>query len=147
MLRVILLLFCLYGLLTGAGAQGPLVQEPFEQGFASWYGEPYHGQKAASGEIYDKEQLTAAHRTLPFGTRVRVRCLNSNKSVVVRVNDRGPFVESRIIDLSHAAAIRLGMKDRGVLEVILEVLEGPHRDIPSTAPGRLARGPRPLSVQ
>src|SRR5258706_5874331 len=143
MLRVFLPLFCLYGLSTGAAAQGPLVQEPFEQGFASWYGEPYHGQKAASGEIYDKEQLTAAHRTLPFGTRVRVRCLDSNKSVVVRVNDRGPYVESRIIDLSHSAATRLGMTDRGVLQVILEVVERPHRDVPSTASRRLAKGPRP----
>ena len=84
MLRVIVSVLYLYGLSTSAGAQGPLVQEPFERGFASWYGEPYHGQKAASGEIYDKEQLTAAHRTLPFGTRVRVRRLDSKRSVVVR---------------------------------------------------------------
>ena len=139
MLRIIVSVCCLLGLLTGAGAQTPFVRKPFEQGLASWYGEPYDGQKAASGEIYDKEQLTAAHRTLPFGTRVRVHRLDSNQSVVVRVNDRGPYAESRIIDLSHAAATRLGMTDRGVLQVILEVVEGPHRDVPPTASRRPAK--------
>jgi rare lipoprotein A len=132
MLRVIVSVFYFYGLSTSASAQGPFVQEPFERGLASWYGEPYHGQKAASGEIYDKEQLTAAHRTLPFGTSVRVRRLDGNKSVVVRVNDRGPYVESRIIDLSQAAATKLGMTHLGVLPVILEVLDGPPRRLDAT---------------
>jgi rare lipoprotein A len=92
---------------------------------ASWYGVPYHGQRAASGEIYDQEKLTAAHRTLPFGTRVRVRSLDRDISVVVRINDRGPFVKSRIIDVSHAAAVRLGMTDGGIVRVTLEVVELP----------------------
>jgi rare lipoprotein A len=92
---------------------------------ASWYGAPYHGQRSASGEIYDQEKLTAAHRTLPFGTRVRVRRPDRGGSVVVRINDRGPFVKSRVIDLSHAAAVQLGITDGGVALVILEVVEAP----------------------
>ena len=75
-----------------------------ETGIASWYGHPYHGRASASGEIYDMEQLTAAHRTLPFGTLVRVENLATGLSVEVRINDRGPFAGGRIIDLSHAAA-------------------------------------------
>src|SRR5258708_29188264 len=75
-----------------------------ETGMASWYGHPYHGRAAANGEIYDMEKLTAAHRTLPFGTRVRVTNLANEKSVEVRIIDRGPFVGARIIDLSHPPA-------------------------------------------
>ncbi|MCS6954662.1 MAG: septal ring lytic transglycosylase RlpA family protein, partial [Bryobacteraceae bacterium] len=75
-----------------------------ETGIASWYGRPYHGRRAASGEIYDMEQLTAAHRTLPFGTWVLVRNLDNQRTVTVRIHDRGPFVEGRIVDLSRAAA-------------------------------------------
>lgn len=93
-----------------------------ETGIASWYGRPYHGRPAASGEIYDMNQLTAAHRTLPFGTRVRVRSLESNKVVDVRINDRGPFVEGRILDLSWAAARALGLVGPGTARVRLEVL-------------------------
>jgi len=114
---------CFFGVWTAVSAQ--TVQEPFESGMASWYGVPYHGQRAASGEIYDQEKLTAAHRTLPFGTRVRVRSLDRDISVVVRINDRGPFVKSRIIDVSHAAAVRLGMTDGGIVRVTLEVVELP----------------------
>ena len=87
---------------------------------ASWYGAPY--------QIYDQEKLTAAHRTLPFGTRVRVRRLDRDGSVVVRINDRGPFLKSRIIDLSHAAAARLGITGDGVAPVTLEVVETPPVD-------------------
>src|ERR1051325_12212445 len=75
-----------------------------QTGVASWYGYPYHGRRAANGEIYDMEKMTAAHRTLPFNTWVRVRNLTNNKTVDVRINDRGPFYDGRIIDLSHAAA-------------------------------------------
>src|SRR5580704_11209410 len=82
---------------------GPKPLEP-ETGIASWYGYPYHGRHAADGEIYDMEKLTAAHRTLPFGTWVRVVNLTNERSVEVRINDRGPFIEGRIIDLSKAAA-------------------------------------------
>src|SRR5262245_23939419 len=73
-------------------------------GLASWYGEPYHGRRAANGEIYDMNQLTAAHRTLPFDTLVKVLNLDNQREVQVRINDRGPFVGDRIIDLSRAAA-------------------------------------------
>ncbi len=95
---------------------------PLETGIASWYGEPFHGRMAASGEIYDMEQLTAAHRTLPFGTLVRVRRLDTAQAVLVRINDRGPFVDSRIIDLSNAAARQIGMTVPGIVEVALEVV-------------------------
>jgi rare lipoprotein A len=123
MRRIVLLVACVCGLWTAASAQS--VQPPSETGIASWYGAPYHGQRSASGEIYDQEKLTAAHRTLPFGTRVRVRRPDRGGSVVVRINDRGPFVKSRVIDLSHAAAVQLGMTDGGVALVILEVVETP----------------------
>ena len=121
MRQVVLPLACICGLWTAASAQS--VQPASETGIASWYGAPYHGQRSASGEIYDQEQLTAAHRTLPFGTKVRVHRLDSEVSVVVRINDRGPFVKSRVIDLSHAAAVQLGIT--GVAPVILEVVETP----------------------
>src|SRR5258708_4046499 len=80
-----------------------------ESGIASWYGIPYHGRRAANGEIYDMEKLTAAHRTLPFDTWVRVKNLTNNKTVDVRIQDRGPFVDKRIIDLSRAAAQQINM--------------------------------------
>jgi rare lipoprotein A len=121
--RIVLPAACFCALWTAARAQS--VQRLSESGFASWYGAPYHGQRSASGEIYDQEKLTAAHRTLPFGTRVRVRRPDRGGSVVVRINDRGPFVKSRVIDLSHAAAVQLGMTDGGVALVILEVVETP----------------------
>jgi len=126
MRRIVLPLACFCGLWTAASAQS--VQPPSERGIASWYGAPYHGQRSASGEIYDQEKLTAAHRTLPFGTRVRVRRLDRDGSIVVRSNDRGPFVKSRIIDPSRAAAARLGMTAGGVALVTLEVVETPPLD-------------------
>lgn len=92
-------------------------------GKASWYGGKFHGRKTASGERFNKNALTAAHRKLPFGSKVRVTHLGNQKSVVVRINDRGPFGnKGRIIDLSEAAAVRLGMKNAGVARVKLEVL-------------------------
>jgi rare lipoprotein A len=94
-----------------------------EQGIASWYGASFDGLRSASGEIFDSAQFTAAHRTLPFGTKVRVRRLDAVGSIVVRINDRGPFVGSRIIDLSYAAARELGMTDPGLFRVALEILE------------------------
>ncbi len=93
-----------------------------ETGIASWYGRPYHGRRAASGEIYDMEQLTAAHRTLPFGTQVLVRNLDNDRTVTVRINDRGPFVKGRILDLSRAAARELAMIGPGTARVRLVVL-------------------------
>jgi rare lipoprotein A len=94
-----------------------------ESGIASWYGHPYHGRKTASGEIYDMEQLTAAHRLLAFGTVVRVTNLANHNAVEVRINDRGPFVKGRIIDLSHAAAQVL--KIDGIAEVSIKILSVP----------------------
>lgn len=88
-------------------------------GRASWYGEP---QMTASGERFDKRALTAAHRTLPFGTRVRVTNTRNGRSVVVRINDRGPYSRGRIIDLSEEAARRIGMIEAGVVPVVLEVV-------------------------
>jgi rare lipoprotein A len=96
---------------------------PLEEGFASWYGPSFDGQRSASGEIFDSGQLTAAHRTLPFGTWVRVRRLDSAQSIVVRINDRGPYVGERIIDLSYAAARRIGLTEPGLSRVALEVVE------------------------
>jgi rare lipoprotein A len=123
MRRIVLPVACFCGLWTAASARS--VQRPSERGFASWYGAPYHGQRSASGEIYDQEKLTAAHRTLPFGTRVRVHRLDGAASVVVRINDRGPIVKSRVIDLSRAAAVQLGMTGGGLVPVTLEVVWTP----------------------
>ncbi|WP_417311611.1 septal ring lytic transglycosylase RlpA family protein [Ectopseudomonas khazarica] len=94
-----------------------------ETGKASYYGQAHHGKRTASGERFDQHALTAAHRTLPFGTRVRVTNLNNERSVVVRINDRGPFVHGRIIDLSRAAAERLDMLRAGVVPVRLQALD------------------------
>jgi rare lipoprotein A len=93
-----------------------------ETGLASWYGHPYHGRAAASGEIYDMEKLTAAHRTLPFGTTVRVLNLSNDRTVEVRINDRGPFVGGRIIDLSKAAAREIQMLGPGTARVRLTII-------------------------
>ncbi len=102
--------------------------QPSEQGLASWYRGPLDGQSAASGETYHQEQLTAAHRTLPLGTTVRIRRLDTGASVVVLINGRGPFVGSRLIDLSFAAARKLDMFERGVVPVALEILHAAAAD-------------------
>jgi rare lipoprotein A len=96
-----------------------------EEGIASWYGHPYHGRRAANGEVYDMNELTAAHRTLPLETVVEVLSKSNGKSVTVRVTDRGPFVEGRIIDLSLAAARRIDMVGRGIAPVRVRVLRVP----------------------
>lgn len=101
----------------------PVAKGWTEKGLASWYGKPYHGRRAASGEIYDMHEMTAAHRTLPFGTRVRVTRRDTGDSVVVRINDRGPFVKGRIIDLSYAAARKIGLDRDGVAPVTLKVVD------------------------
>jgi rare lipoprotein A len=95
-----------------------------EEGNASWYGVPFHGRHASNGEIYDMYKLTAAHRTLPFETMVRVTNLNNGKSTVVRITDRGPFIDNRIIDLSLAAAREVDSVGSGVVPVRVEVLGG-----------------------
>ena len=101
-----------------APAPAPIVQG--ETGIASWYGHPYHGRRAASGEIYNMYAMTAAHRTLPFGTEVKVHNLENGRDVEVRINDRGPFVEGRIIDLSYVAAQAIHMPS--LARVRLEIL-------------------------
>ncbi len=115
-----------------------------ERGLASWYGRPYHGRRTASGEVYDMYRMTAAHRTLPFGTRVRVTRRDDGRSVEVRINDRGPFVRGRIIDLSYAAARKIGLDIDGVAPVTLEVLApgeaGRSEAVPSAPP---AEAPAP----
>jgi rare lipoprotein A len=104
----------------------PSVQPGYrETGLASWYGHPYHGRPAADGEIYDMETMVAAHRTLPFDTWVRVYDLDNNKTVEVRIIDRGPFVDGRIIDLSHAAARAIDMIGPGTANVRMEVITVP----------------------
>lgn len=103
-----------------------------QEGIASWYGPGFHGNPTSSGEIYDQNDLTAAHKTLPLGTRVAVTNLDNGRSVEVRVNDRGPFVGDRVIDLSHAAARSLDMIGPGTVPVRVEVL-GPHPVFAATA--------------
>ena len=93
------------------------------EGIASYYGTDFDGKKTANGEIFDKYKLTAAHRSFPFGTKVRVTNLENGKSVIVRVNDRGPFKLERIMDLSYGAAQKLDMLKSGTAKVRLEVIE------------------------
>lgn len=96
-----------------------------ETGKASWYGAKWHGRKTASGERYNMESMTAAHKRLPFGSLVRVTRVDCGKSTIVRINNRGPYCRGRVIDLSKAAARKLGMLKDGVAKVRLEVLETP----------------------
>lgn len=105
-----------------APAGKPVLPSYTEEGKASWYGIPFHGRRASNGEIYDMNKMTAAHRTLPFETMVRVTNLTNGKSAVVRITDRGPFVDNRIIDLSFAAAREINSVGPGVVPVKLEIL-------------------------
>ena len=104
---------------------GHYIQDEDLRGIASWYGNPYHGRKTANGETYDMHALTAAHRTLPFGSRVRVRRSDDGREVDVRINDRGPFFINRVIDLSQEAARRIGMLRSGTTRVHVEPLYVP----------------------
>ena len=92
-------------------------------GVVSWYGGKFHGRKTASGIKYDKNELTAAHKTLPFGTKVKVTNTRNGKSVIVEINDRGPFVKSRVLDLSQAAFSEIGHTNTGVMHVEYEILK------------------------
>ena len=122
----------------GSGADSAVWSEPLaeparesdQQGLASWYGPRFHGRRTASGEIFNRRGLTAAHRTLPFGTRVCVRSQLTGRAVVVRINDRGPFTGNRVIDLSQAAAQELGMQGLGIKPVELWLLEEGEGDCP-----------------
>ena len=102
-----------------ASGLGLKLGRTLQRGLASWYGPRFHGQRTASGESYDMHELTAAHKSLPFGTRVLVQNPRTGKQVVVRINDRGPFAAGRVIDLSKAAAKALGMLERGHDAVVL----------------------------
>jgi len=103
----------------------PVPARKFQVGKASWYGRLFQHKKTASGEPYDMHDFTAAHRTLPLGSWVKVTNLRNEKSVMVRINDRGPVTKSRILDLSYGAAMILGLGDDGVAKVRLDVIETP----------------------
>ena len=120
-------------------SQGPRAWEDpsGEKGLASWYGHPYHGRRTSSGEVYDMYQLTAAHREIPLGSWVEVINLTNGRSLTVRVNDRGPFIDGRIIDLSYASAQLLGVVGPGVAPVRVRL----------TQPPQPAPGPARYSVQ
>lgn len=100
-------------------------EDPFyeEEGIASWYGEPFHGQLTANGEVYDMNELTAAHKTLPMPVYVRVTNLENGRSLVLRVNDRGPFIAGRIIDVSRRGAQLLGFEGKGTAQVRVQVVD------------------------
>lgn len=102
-----------------APIDSPGPEAEIQRGKASWYGPGFHGKRTASGERFDMEALTAAHRTLPFGTLIRVRNSQNGREVVVRINDRGPWVGNRIIDLSKAAGAALGLLEAGEAPVVL----------------------------
>ncbi len=110
-------------LLAGCASPGRDDGGYHAEGLASWYGARHHGKQTASGERFDQHALTAAHRSLPFGTRVRVTHLGNGRQVTVRINDRGPYARGRLIDLSRAAAEGLGMLRQGVAPVRLEALD------------------------
>jgi rare lipoprotein A len=117
-------------ILSACTARPPSLQPPpaapgpyVEVGMASWYGHRHQGRRTADGERYNMNAMTAAHRTLPFGTIVRVTNLENHRSVRVRINDRGPYVDHRILDLSAAAARSLGIKAQGVADVRIEVVD------------------------
>ena len=105
-----------------------------QSGQASFYGGQFHGRPTASGEVFDMHKLTAAHRTLPFGTMIRVTNTSNNLSVVVKVNDRGPFVDNRIVDLSLQAAKEINMINDGVIDVTLEVIQNDISTAPDSEP-------------
>jgi rare lipoprotein A len=111
----------LVGLAVGLAFFGPY----YEVGIASWYGPGFDGNLTANGEVYDMNGVSAAHKTLPFGTVVRVVELDTGRSIVVRINDRGPFVEGRIIDLSKGAAEQLGIVNKGITKVGLRIVRWP----------------------
>ena len=129
MRRLALILGAPVLLLAGAGcgrvALDTWMPDEAETGVASYYASKFEGRKTANGERYDGDDMTAAHPTLPFGTRVRVTNLENEKTVEVRINDRGPFRKGRVIDLSHRAAEKLGIVRRGLARVAVAVVELP----------------------
>lgn len=146
----LLLLLLLSACGSGSSPQGVIIGKPYqisgqtykpkynpyydEIGIASWYGPGFHGGKTANGERYDQDDMTAAHKTLPLPSIVRVTNLDNGRSAVVRINDRGPFVANRIIDLSRAAAVKLGVYKTGTAKVRVEFLDEETRDYVSKMP-------------
>ena len=128
-----------FGVVLSACSVLPVGWTGRQAGLASWYGPGFHGRRTASGTVHTGAALTAAHRSLPFGTRVRVTNLANGRTVVVVVDDRGPFVRGRVIDLSLAAARRLGMVRDGVVPVRLEVEPRPHLIPRPAEPARASR--------
>ena len=125
-LWLVMVLFCACAGTPESRPSAPARQEGYGQiGYASYYADRFHGRRTANGERYHVRKLTAAHRSLPFGTLVRVKVLKTGASVKVRINDRGPFVKGRIIDISRAAAKELGILRSGVAKVEVEVLIWP----------------------
>lgn len=125
---LILFLFLLTIISCGGGNRNiyppeSVIQKYRLTGYASWYGPKFQGRRTANGEIYDMNKMTAAHNTLPFGTIVRVTNIRNGKSVVVRINDRGPFKKNRVIDLSYKAAKKLGMIRMGTAPVKITILK------------------------
>ena len=124
---------CAHHTNRGALAPPPARLKKTDVGVASWYGTPYHGRQTASGETYDMYNLTAAHRKLPFQTWVEVENLSNGKRVDVRINDRGPFVGHRVIDLSQTAAKEIDMLGTGTARVRLTVVAGPAKRFPASS--------------
>ncbi|MGH7032272.1 MAG: septal ring lytic transglycosylase RlpA family protein [Stellaceae bacterium] len=147
---IALALFAGGGKLAGLHVVSPAFATPADAlaGTASWYGRPWQGRKTASGTRFDPHRLTAAHRSLPLNTRVRVTNLENAKSVTVLINDRGPYVRGRVIDLSKAAARSLGMVKEGVAPVRIEVVKPADRGAPviADADDRAARSGSDASI-
>ena len=121
--RLACLLFLLL-LFSSCCCLNPFREEQYDEiGVASWYGHPYHGRKTANGETYHMDKMTAAHQTLPFGTKVSVTNLETGKKVKLRINDRGPFVKKRILDVSRKAAHKLGLYEPGTATVGIRILK------------------------
>lgn len=122
-LRVVLMMVCL-GVVACASPRPPEPAKPrvVERGIASWYGKKFHGRLTANGEVYDMHEMTAAHKELPFDTVVEVRNLANGRTARVRINDRGPFIRGRVIDVSYAAAQRLGLVGAGIAQVELAIV-------------------------
>ena len=124
MKKSLLFLALALGFLAGDVFAGAALSVYKSSAVASYYADKYHGRKTSNGEIFNMYDLTAAHKTLPFNTKVKVTNLSNGKSVIVRINDRGPFIKGREIDLSKAAAVKIGMIKSGTAKVSLEIVGG-----------------------
>jgi rare lipoprotein A len=135
--------------LAAAAAVARGQEVPVQDGVASWYGAAFHGRTTSNGEVYDMDTFTAAHRTLPFGSQVRVTNRDNGRQVVVRINDRGPFIRGRVIDLSRAAAAFLDMLDVGTVPVRIEVLprDGPAARLYAVQVGAFLKAENALKVR